>query len=87
MVLASVMISATIRIFSSVHTEPRVNEGMEPLLQLRRTFVRSQTSIVPAFSSTPPVMSLSSIRGAGSSFNDTGLVCGCFLFRFGKVGH
>jgi hypothetical protein len=87
MVLASVVISTTIRIFSPVHTEPWVNEGMEPLLQLRRTFVWSQTGIVPPFSSTPPVLSLSSIRGTGSPFNDTGFVCGFYLFRFGKVGH
>ena len=82
MVLASVDIPAAIRIFSPVHTEPGMNEGMEPLFQLRRTFIRDQTGIVAAFSSTPSIMSLSSVRGAGPPFNDTSRVGCCFLFRF-----
>ncbi len=87
MVLASVIISAAICIFSSVHAEPGVNEGMEPKFQLRRAFVRGQTGIVPSFSSAPSVLPLSSIRGAGAPFNDTWLVCSCFLIRFQRVGH
>jgi hypothetical protein len=87
MMLASVVISAAIRIFSSVYTEPGVNEGMEPKFQLRRAFVRGQTGVVPSFPSTPSVLTLSSIRGAGAPFNDIRLVCSCFLIRFQRVGH
>jgi len=87
MVLASVIIFSAIRIFSSVHAKPRVNEGMKPMFQLRRALVRGQAGVVPSFPSASPILSLSSIRSPGAPFNNTSLVCGCFLVRFQRVGH
>ena len=87
MLLTSIGILSAIRIFSPVHAKPRVNEGMEPMFQLRRALVRGQAGVVPSFPSASPVPSLSAIRGAGTPFNHTCLVCGCILGRFQRVGH